>query len=71
MAILNQFGLKSQFMQHCQIPTFGSNLTIPRAGLHKKPPQKELWHGPLVTFGKNATLIFCLIFFDGALSHKK
>ena len=42
MAILNQFGLKNQFEQHCQIPTFGSNLTIPGAGLHKNPTQKQV-----------------------------
>ena len=38
-AILNQFGLKKQL---CLIPTFGLNLTIPRVGLHKNPPQKQI-----------------------------
>ena len=43
MAILKQFGFKkSQFEQHCQIPIFGSNLTIPGAGLHKNPTQKQV-----------------------------
>ena len=39
--VLINFDLKSQFEQHCQIPTFGSNLTIPGAGLHKNPTHDD------------------------------
>ena len=45
MAILNQFELKKPIRPRTTLvnSTFGSNLTIPGAGLHKIPPQKQLW----------------------------